>query len=105
MPCFVSNNGKERVERFNAEKRYAVYKGGKPSKKAALTVANHFGVECQSIAVVGDQIFTDIAFGKNAGALTVLVPPIDPKHEPWYFVFKRLGEKIILYFYEKRKNK
>lgn len=104
-PCFVSNNGKERVERFNGGKRFALYKGGKPSKKAALKVAKHFGVQANNIAVVGDQIFTDICFGKNAGAMTVLCPPIDPKNEPWYFVFKRLGEKIILYFYGKRKNK
>ncbi len=104
-PCFVSNNGKERVQRFNGGKRFAVPKGGKPLKKSALEVARHFSVQCENIAVVGDQIFTDIAFGKNAGAFTVLCPPIDSKNEPWYFVFKRLGEKIILYFYGKRKNK
>lgn len=104
-PCFVSNNARERVERFNGGKYFAVYKGGKPSKKAALKVSEHFGVPLKNIAVVGDQIFTDIAFGKNAGALTVLCPPIDERHEPWYFVFKRLGERIILYFYGKRKNK
>lgn len=105
IPCFVSNNNKSRVERFNGGKRFAIYKGGKPSKKAALEVSSHFNVPCKNIAVVGDQIFTDTAFGKNAGALTVLCPPIDSKNEPWYFVFKRLGEKIILHFYEKRKNK
>ena len=105
IPCFVSNNGKERVERFNEGRRFAVCKGGKPSKKAALIVSHHFDVPCENIAVVGDQIFTDIAFGKNAGTLTVLCPPIDPENEPWYFVFKRLGEKIILHFYEKRKQK
>lgn len=105
IPCFVSNNGKERVERFNVGKRFAVHKGGKPLKKSALEVARYFGVQCENIAVVGDQIFTDIAFGKNAGAFTVLCPPIDSKNEPWYFVFKRLGEKMILYFYGKRKEK
>ncbi len=105
IPCFVSNNGKERVERFNGGGRFFIYKGGKPAKKAALEVSRHFGVPCENIAVVGDQIFTDICFGKNAGALTVLCPPIDSKNEPWYFFFKRLGEKIILHFYEKRKNK
>lgn len=104
-PCFVSNNGESRVKRFNKSNRFAIYKGKKPSKKSALEVAKHFGVQKNEIAIVGDQIFTDVWFGKNSGALCILCPPIDSKNEPWYFVFKRLGEKIILYFYKKRKMK
>ncbi len=101
---FISNNGAQRVERFNKGGRFYLCKAGKPSKKGAVAFAKHLGTECENLAVVGDQIFTDVWFARNSGAYSVLVEPIDTKHEPWYFVFKRAGEKIILYFY-RRKHK
>ena len=35
------------------------------------------GLENRQIAVVGDQIFTDVYGGNRAGMFTILVKPID----------------------------
>lgn len=101
---YVSNNHSERVELFNGGKRFFVPDAKKPSKRGAMLFAEHFGISAKELAVVGDQIFTDILFAKNAGAYSILVRPIDTSCEPWYFIFKRPIEKIILFFY-RRKHK
>ena len=47
------------------------------------------------IAVVGDQLFTDILGGSRYGMTTVLVDPIEPE-TGWFFRFKRLLEERLL---------
>ena len=46
------------------------------------------------IAVVGDQIFTDIIGGNRAGMFTILLEPISKK-EYWYTIWKRPIENKI----------
>ena len=52
---------------------------------------------------VGDQIFTDIYVANRAGIRTLLVKPIHPKEEI-QIVLKRYLEKIVLFFYMRRKK-
>ena len=51
---------------------------------------------------VGDQIFTDVYGANLAGIYSILVKPIHPKEEI-QIVLKRYLEKIVLYFYKRRK--
>ena len=44
------------------------------------------------IAVVGDQIFTDVLGGNRAGCFTILTEPFD-KNEFWFVKVKRLFER------------
>ena len=53
---------------------------------------------------IGDQLFTDVFGAKRAGIRSILVKPIHPKEEI-QIVIKRRLEKIVLYFYKKRRNR
>lgn len=51
----------------------------KPRKKSFISAALSLGFLPSEIAVVGDQIFTDIKGGKKAGMYTILVDPISKR--------------------------
>lgn len=49
---------------------------GKPKRASFFKVMERMGADPESTAIVGDQIFTDIWGGNNAGITTILVSPI-----------------------------
>ncbi len=100
----VSNNGRERVERFNKNlSLFACYKAKKPFKKNLLRAMQAMDTEPSSTVLMGDQVFTDVWAAHNTGIRAILVPPIKDKRDI-FTRFKRLLEKPILKKYE-RKNK
>lgn len=102
--CLISNNGKERVEPFaKAIDSPFLYKAGKPSRKGYQEAMSIMGVEKERAMFVGDQVFTDVFGANRCGMYTVLVEPIHPKEEI-QIVLKRYLEKIVLFFYRRRKK-
>lgn len=94
--CIVSNGARRRVERFNEKLRLsAIHRAMKPAKSAFLKAGRMMGLESRHIAVVGDQIFTDVYGGNRAGMFTILVKPIDLR-EGRFVKLKRVFEKRIL---------
>ncbi len=76
----VSNNGRERVELFNRELGLpAFFKSGKPLPKNLKKAMAVMGSNPSSTAMLGDQLLTDAAAGKNIGLTTIIVPPIRDK--------------------------
>ena len=51
----------------------------KPFKKGFLEIQKEIQEEPEHIAVVGDQIFTDILGGNRCNMFTILVDPINQK--------------------------
>lgn len=103
--AFVSNNGGERVERFNKNLGLPMYyKAKKPFKHNVLKSLSDMGVKPTEAALMGDQVFTDVWAARNAGIKAILVPPIKDKKDV-FTRFKRLLEKPILKKYDKRKKK
>ena len=99
--CLISNNGSERVSVFNEHLALPVYpKAGKPSAKAPLRAARDMGLPPESVAVAGDQIFTDVLAGKRAGMTAVLIKPIEPFENP-FFCIKRLLELPFIHYRKK----
>lgn len=49
---------------------------GKPKPGSFIQAMEQMGCTAEQTAIVGDQIFTDILGGRNAGVLTLLVEPI-----------------------------
>jgi HAD superfamily phosphatase (TIGR01668 family) len=102
--CIVSNAARKRVVRFNDRLRLnAVHRAMKPAVSAFLKAGRTMGLDRESIAVVGDQIFTDIYGGNRAGMFTILVRPIDQR-EGRLVRFKRIFEKRILERYHESKR-
>ena len=46
---------------------------GKPHRTAGQRIALKYNLPPRKIAMVGDRLYTDIAFGKNCGFVSVLV--------------------------------
>lgn len=102
--ALASNNKKERVEQFNKRLEiFATYKSGKPSARAVFAACRHFAVEPSDVAVIGDQIFTDVLCAHRAGALAILVSPL-PYRENLFFRCKRALEKPFIHAYHKQQE-
>ncbi len=103
--AIASNNHKERVELFNEEiGAFVTWESKKPFAKSVHMAAEHFGVKENEIAIIGDQIFTDVWCARNAGSYAILVVPLKYK-ENLFFRFKRMCEKPFIRAYKKKKAK
>ncbi len=101
----VSNtNKKEKAE--NVAKKlgipYTIF-AKKPLKTGLKKAQKALGEKSENIAVVGDQIFTDIIGGNRCKMFTILVDPIDKK-DFWYTAWKRPIEDRIKQKYKKENN-
>ena len=102
--CLLSNNQMERVSSFNEPIQvFFIENAHKPSAKNYRRAMEMMGTDERTTLFIGDQLFTDVYGAKRAGIRTVLVRPIHPKEEI-QIVFKRYLERIVLFFY-KRKRK
>ncbi len=102
--CLLSNNQESRVQMFNEEIQvHYIYDAHKPSVKNYQKAMELMGTDLHSTIFIGDQLFTDVWGAKRAGIRTILVKPIHPKEEI-QIVLKRQLEKIVLYFYMRKKR-
>lgn len=99
--CLLSNNDRERVERFNKDVDVLyIHKAHKPSATGYRKAMELMGTDTGTTVFIGDQLFTDVYGANRAGIASFLVKPIDPKEEI-QIVLKRYLEKIVLYFYRR----
>ena len=103
--CLLSNNQKERVERFNEDIGvYYIYNAKKPRRKNYLKAMEKMGTDKSNTIFVGDQLFTDVFGARRTGIKSYLVKPIGEKEEI-QIVLKRYLEKIVLFFYNRKISK
>ena len=92
----ASNNYKDRVRRVGDSLNvHAFYLIRKPSKKIKKLLLKKCTVEMNEVAVIGDQVMTDIFMGNRLGMHTILVDPMGEKDLKITF-FNRVMEKIVL---------
>lgn len=95
----ASNNHENRVDRFCRELNvFYTFESGKPSKKCVRLSCEKFGIGPGEVAVVGDQLFTDVWCAKNSGAFAIHVTPLKCR-ESSFIRFKRVLERPILKSY------
>lgn len=100
----LSNNKEPRVKMFSdGVCAPYIFKAGKPGRKGYEKAMEVMGTDARSTIFVGDQLFTDVWGAKRAGLITWLVKPIHPKEEI-QIVLKRRLERIVLYFYHKKRK-
>ena len=92
----VSNNSEKRVKPF-AELLGLDYvaRGCKPLTVGMTKACRKFGLPPEQVAIVGDQLFTDILGGKWKGMRSILTEPIHFEDGP-FFRFKRSLEKKLM---------
>lgn len=103
----LSNTNNEKKVKEVAKKLDIQYKhfAMKPLKKGFKYVQKQMNMKPENIAVVGDQIFTDIIGGNRSKMYTILVEPIDNKKEYWYTAWKRPIENKIKNKYKTKEGK
>lgn len=100
--ALISNNNEQRVEIFNRDLSLVSFsKCGKPFPKNLRRAMKLLGAEKSSTAIIGDQLLTDAAAGKNIGLTTIVVPPINDRNSA-FFRFKRALEVPTIKKYVKK---
>lgn len=99
----VSNtNKKKKVEKVSERLDIPyIFFAKKPLKMGFKKAQKHLKENSENIAVVGDQIFTDVIGGNRARMFTILVDPINEK-DFWYTKWKRPIERRIKENFKKR---
>ena len=99
----VSNNGKERVEKFNASLGLPyLYKSKKPLPSAVKKGSALAGKTKNDVVMLGDQLLTDVLTARTSGIPALWVPSIKKVETP-FFRFKSAIEKpFIKHYYNKK---
>lgn len=104
--CILSNSNKVDKVKKVADKLDVpfLYFAKKPFKSGFERAKNVLDLEAKNIAVVGDQIMTDVIGANRSHMFSILVKPIDNKD---YLLtkIKRPIEKIIIQKYINKKEK
>lgn len=92
----VSNARKKRVEVFSKPLGIEfVYKALKPFGRGFDIAVQKMNLPKEKVAIIGDQLFTDVLGGNLKGIHSILLKPID-LDEPFLIKFKRIFEKPFL---------
>jgi HAD superfamily phosphatase (TIGR01668 family) len=98
----LSNNYKRRVRPFaEALKLPFSAFAAKPLPFGYARASRMLNTPKQNVAIVGDQIFTDVLGARLYGAKAILVEPLAPEGGP-FFRFKRKIEAMILRRYREK---
>lgn len=96
--CVVSNNRSSRVytfaENFDIP---AIPKARKPRRKSFNRALEILNLSPREVAVIGDQMFTDVLGGNRVGLFTILIRPITDKE----FIGTKFMRKIERHFLKK----
>lgn len=79
--CLLSNSRKPRRVRYLAEVHGLPFVAwaGKPRRRGFRRAIAHLGLASpEGVAMVGDQLFTDIYGARRAGVYAILVEPLSP---------------------------
>ncbi len=94
--CILSNGGKARVTPLADQLGIpCVTRAAKPLTYGLHAALAKLGLPADRVAVIGDQLFTDVMVGRLAGATTILVRPTSDV-EAWVTRIKRPLERVIL---------
>ena len=92
----ASNNVKERVRRIGKYMNvHAFYSVVKPTKKIKKLLLNKYDVKMNEVAIIGDQIVTDIFMGNRLHMHTILVDPLGEKDLKVTYFNRWLERKIM----------
>lgn len=95
----LSNSKRKRIEPF-AERISLPFisLGCKPLPTGYLRGVRALGEKRKNVAIVGDQIFTDVLGGNLVGVKTVLLTPIKPEDGLSFKIRRNLEKKIYKHY-------
>jgi len=104
--CILSNSNKiKKISKVaNALKIDYIMYAKKPLKSGYQKIIKKFQLPPENVAVIGDQVFTDVLGANLMKMVSIYVEPISKK-EYWYTKWKRPLEKMILKLYKREESK
>ena len=94
--CIVSNNSADRGGQLAQDLDIpAFWYAVKPRRRAFRKALKELNLPASAVAVLGDQIFTDVLGGNRMGLYTILVTPISDKEFIWTKLMRQF-ERLIL---------
>lgn len=91
-----SNSPRKRLEPFKQYLKIDCYaKARKPFKKGFLKVLKQYNLDLSEVAIIGDQLVTDIYGGNRVGITTILVNPISNIDMPFTKINRFIERKKI----------
>lgn len=77
----------------------------KPRKKGFLKATNKLNTPLENIAVIGDQVYTDVLGANKLSMFSILVNPLNENKEHWFTKLKRpFEERVLLKYLEYIRN-
>ncbi len=99
-----NNNSAERVKRVAEDLDLPfLYQAFKPRRKGFRQALVAMNLAASEVAIVGDQLFTDVLGGNRLGAHPILVTPISPESIPLRRAMRQI-EGMFIHQYEHLKN-
>lgn len=100
----ISNNNEQRVKKFSEPLNIPfIASAKKPFKKSFKRAAKQMGIAKNEVAVIGDQLLTDVFGGNRAGLHTILVAPIVQTDAKITTFNRKIERKILNHFRKKGK--
>lgn len=94
--CIVSNALEDRAQQIAQVLEIpAVGRALKPTKRAFLRGLAKLNLAPQEVAVVGDQLFTDIFGGNRLGLFTILVNPLSTTELGGTKLMRKLEQRVL----------
>ncbi len=101
--CIVSNNTADNGAELARELDIpAFWYAIKPRRRAFRKALLEMDLSAKEVAVIGDQIFTDVLGGNRMGLYTILVTPISDKEFIWTKMMRQFERLVLNYL--RRKN-
>lgn len=98
----ISNNNEIRVKEFAEPMSIPfIYKAKKPLKKGFREALKMLGLSANQVAVVGDQVMTDVLGGNRHGMYTILVDPIGQKEFITTKINRSIEKRIVRHLHRK----
>lgn len=100
--CIVSNNlaaqGEELARELDTP---AIWSAVKPRSRSFRKALQIMELAPKEVAVIGDQVFTDILGGNRLGMYTILVVPLSQKEMIWTKAIRSMERKFLNLFERK----
>mgnify|MGYP000847676718 CR=1 FL=1 len=94
--CLVSNARAARVNAFAGRLGIpGVSKAMKPLGRAFRRALKELGLEASEVAVIGDQLFTDVYGGNRLGMFTILINPLSTRELGTTRLMRRLEQRVF----------
>lgn len=94
--CIASNGTKERVKRVAAALGVpAISKAIKPRKRPFRKALEILGEPQEAVAVIGDQIFTDVLGGNRMDLYTILIDPVSETELRTTRMVRRVERRVL----------